>query len=92
RAEIDELFTTSEERFVSRADRLSQCVASRTEGAAALWHTQHTRPELDRHRKDCLKLAEQMEITFLFQHDYELPSVALPQDIYVLSVPFGASA
>ncbi|MFN6456092.1 MAG: hypothetical protein RM022_028395 [Nostoc sp. EfeVER01] len=92
RAEIDELFSTSEERFVSRADKLRQCVASRREGAAALWHTQHTRPELDRHRKDCLKLAEQMEITFSFEHDYELPSVALPQDIYVLSVPFGAGA
>ena len=33
-----------------------------------------------------------MEITFSFEHDYELPSVALPQDIYVLSVPFGAGA
>ncbi|BAZ33959.1 hypothetical protein NIES4074_64730 (plasmid) [Cylindrospermum sp. NIES-4074] len=77
RAEIDVSFTTPEERFA---------------GAAALWHTQHTRPELDRHRKDCLKLAEQMEITFSFEHDYELPSAALPQDTYVLSVPFGAGA
>ncbi|WP_265276971.1 hypothetical protein [Nostoc sp. KVJ3] len=33
-----------------------------------------------------------MEITFSFEHDYELPSVASPQDIYVLSVPFGAGA
>ncbi|MHC5722322.1 MAG: hypothetical protein ACYTX0_62490, partial [Nostoc sp.] len=87
-----ELFPTPEQRFVSRADKLRQCVASRREGAAALWNTQHTRPELDRHRKDCLKLAEQMEITFSFEDNYELPSVALPQDIYVLSVPFGASA
>ncbi len=77
RAEIDELFTTSEDRF---------------EGAAALWHTQHTRPELDRHRKDCLQLAAQMEITFSFEHNYEMPSAALPQDTYVLTVPFGKDA
>jgi hypothetical protein len=77
RAEIDELFTTPEERV---------------EGAAALWHTQHTRPELDRHRRDCLQLAAQMEITFSFEHNYELPSAALPRDTYVLSVPFGADA
>jgi hypothetical protein len=77
RAEIDELFTTPEDRF---------------EGAAALWHTQHTRPELDRHRKECLQLAAQMEITFSFEHNYEMPSAALPQDIYVLTVPFGKDA
>ncbi|MCC2691558.1 hypothetical protein [Nodularia sp. LEGE 04288] len=77
RAEIDELFITPEERFA---------------GAAALWHTQHTRPEIDRHRKDCLQLAADMEITFAFEQDYQLPSAALPQDTYVLSVPFGAGA
>jgi hypothetical protein len=77
RAEIDELFTTPEERL---------------EGAAALWHTQHTRPELDRHRKQCLQLAEQIETTFSFEHNYEMPSAALPQDTYVLSVPFGENA
>jgi hypothetical protein len=77
RAEINELFPTSEERF---------------EGAAALWYTQHTRPEMDRHRRDCLKLAEQMDITFALQHGYELPSEALPRDAYVLSVPFGSDA
>ncbi|WP_353933301.1 hypothetical protein WJM97_23435 (plasmid) [Okeanomitos corallinicola TIOX110] len=77
RAEIDELFTTPEERL---------------EGAAALWHTQHTRPELDRHRKQCLELAEQIETTFSFEHNYEMPSAALPKDTYVLSVPFGENA
>ncbi|WP_242039728.1 hypothetical protein [Anabaena sphaerica] len=77
RAEIDELFTTSEERL---------------EGAAALWHTQHTRPELDRHRKQCLQLASQIETTFSFEHNYEMPSAALPKDTYVLSVPFGENA
>jgi hypothetical protein len=77
RAEIDELFTTPEERV---------------EGAAALWHINHTRPELDRHRKDCLQLAAEMEITFSFEHNYELPSTALPRDTYVLSVPFGVDA
>jgi hypothetical protein len=77
RAEINELFPNPEERF---------------EGAAALWYTQHTRPEVDRHRRDCLKLAEQMEITFTLQHGYELPSEALPRDAYVLSVPFGSDA
>ncbi|WP_413176241.1 hypothetical protein [Anabaena azotica] len=77
RAEIDELFTTPEERL---------------EGAAALWHTQHTRPELDRHRKQCLQLAEQIETTFSFEHNYEMPSAALPKDTYVLSVPFGENA
>ena len=77
RAEINELFLTPEERF---------------EGAAALWYTQHTRPEMDRHRRDCLALAEQMAITFALQHGYEVPSEALPRDAYVLSVPFGADA
>ena len=77
RAEINELFPTPEERF---------------EGAAALWYTQHTRPEMDRHRRDCLALAEQMDITFALQHGYEVPSEALPRDAYVLSVPFGADA
>lgn len=77
RAEINELFPTLEERF---------------EGAAALWYTQHTRPEMDRHRRDCLALAEQMDITFALQHGYEVPSEALPRDAYVLSVPFGADA
>jgi len=77
RAEINELFPTPEERF---------------EGAAALWYTQHTRPEMDRHRRDCLALAEQMDITFTLQHGYELPSEALPRDAYVLSVPFGSDA
>ena len=77
RAEINELFPTPEERF---------------EGAAALWYTQHTRPEMDRHRRDCLALAEQMDITFVLQHGYELPSEALPRDAYVLSVPFGSDA
>ena len=77
RAEINELFPTPEERF---------------EGAAALWYTQHTRPEMDRHRRDCLALAEQMAITFALQHGYEVPSEALPRDAYVLSVPFGADA
>lgn len=77
RAEIDELFTTPEERL---------------EGAAALWHTQHTRPELDKHRKQCLQLAEQIETTFSCEHNYEMPSAALPQDTYVLSVPFGENA
>ena len=77
RAEINELFPTTEERF---------------EGAAALWYTQHTRPEMDRHRRDCLALAEQMDITFALQHGYEVPSEALPRDAYVLSVPFGSDA
>jgi hypothetical protein len=77
RAEINELFPTPEERF---------------EGAAALWYTQHTRPEMDRHRRDCLALAEQMAITFALQHGYEVPSEALPRDAYVLSVPFGSDA
>lgn len=77
RAEIDELFTTPEERL---------------EGAAALWHTQHTRPELDKHRKQCLQLASQIETTFSFEHNYEIPSAALPKDTYVLSVPFGENA
>ncbi|WP_234301124.1 hypothetical protein [Sphaerospermopsis aphanizomenoides] len=77
RAEIDEIFTTPEERL---------------EGAAALWHTQHTRPELDRHRKQCLELAAQIETTFSFEHNYEMPSAALPKDTYVLSVPFGENA
>ena len=77
RAEINELFPTPEERF---------------EGAAALWYTQHTRPEMDRHRRDCLALAEQMDITFALQHGYELPSEALSRDAYVLSVPFGSDA
>ena len=77
RAEINELFPTPEER---------------SEGAAALWYTQHTRPEMDRHRRDCLALAEQMDITFALQHGYELPSEALPRDAYVLSVPFGSDA
>ncbi len=67
RAEINELFPTTEERF---------------EGAAALWYTQHTRPEMDRHRRDCLALAEQMDITFALQHGYEVPSEALPRDAY----------
>lgn len=77
RAEINQLFPTPEERF---------------EGAAALWYTQHTRPDLDRHRRDCLLLAAQLEITFALQPDYELPSEALPRDTYVLSVPFGSEA
>ncbi len=77
RAEINELFPTPEERF---------------EGAAALWYTQHTRPEMDRHRRDCLALAEQMDITFALQHGYEVPSEALPRDAYVLGVPFGLDA
>ena len=77
RAEINALFPTPEERF---------------EGAAALWYTQHTRPEMDRHRRDCLALAEQMDITFALQHGYEVLSEALPRDAYVLSVPFGADA
>jgi len=77
RAEINELFPTPEERF---------------EGAAALWYTQHTRPEMDRHRRDCLALAEQMDTTFALQHGYEVPSESLPRDAYVLSVPFGADA
>lgn len=77
RAEINKLFPTPEERF---------------EGAAALWYTQHTRPEMDRHRRDCLALAEQMDITFALQHGYEVLSEALPRDAYVLSVPFGSDA
>ena len=77
RAEINELFPTPEERF---------------EGAAALWYTQHTRPEMDRHRRDCLALAEKMDITFALQHGYEVPSEALSRDAHVLSVPFGSDA
>jgi hypothetical protein len=45
---------------------------------------------MDRHRRDCLALAEQMDITFALQHGYEVPSEALPRDAYVLSVPFGS--
>lgn len=74
RAEIDELFPTKEERF---------------RAAAATWHTQHTKLDIDSHREECLKIAKTLKMTFSLEPDYELLHEALPRDIYVLQVPFG---
>lgn len=77
RVEFNELFPTPEEKMVA---------------AAAVWNSQHTRPDLYRLRQECLEVAETLPITFGLEENYVVPSEALPQDAYVLSVPFGERA
>jgi hypothetical protein len=56
--------------------------------AHALFQATHTSDNLSKHRTICQKLAENLEITFSLQKDYELLHEALPRDVYVLQVPF----
>lgn len=72
RAEINTLFPTSEQQ---------QSVA------AAIWYTQHTRPELDRPRKQSMSVAATLPITFN-QGTYTLLSSPYEVEAYELSVPF----
>ncbi|MFB2895107.1 hypothetical protein ACE1CI_19545 [Aerosakkonemataceae cyanobacterium BLCC-F50] len=73
RAEIDEIWDTPDRK--NRA-------------AHALFQATHTSDNLSKHRTICQKVAEELEITFSLQQDYELLHEALPQDVYVLQVPF----
>ncbi len=72
RAEINEMFSTSEEQRSI---------------AAAIWYTQHTRPELDRPRKQSMSVAAKLPITFS-QGTYSLPSNPYEVEAYELSIPF----
>ncbi|MGA9380690.1 MAG: hypothetical protein WBV73_18150 [Phormidium sp.] len=73
RAEIDEIWDTPDRK---------------TRAAHALFQATHTSDNLSKHRTICQKVAEELEITFSLQQDYELLHEALPQDVYVLQVPF----
>jgi hypothetical protein len=73
RAEIDEIWDTPERK---------------TRAAHALFQATHTSDNLSKHRTICQKVAEDLEITFSLQEDYELLHEALPRDVYVLQVPF----
>lgn len=55
--------------------------------AAAIWHTQHTRPELDRPRKQSIEVAKTLPVTFN-QDTFMLPSNPYEVEAYELSVPF----
>lgn len=72
RAEINETFSTPEEQRSI---------------AAAIWYTQHTRPELDRPRKQSMSVAAKLPITFS-QGTYSLPNSPYEAGAYELSVPF----
>ena len=72
RAEINEAFPTDDEK---------------RQVAAAIWHTQHTRPELDRPRKQSLAVAKTLPITFN-EGTFTLPSSPYEVEAYELSVPF----
>lgn len=72
RAEIHEAFPSDEEK---------------RQIAAAIWHTQHTRPELDRPRKQSMEVAKTLPITFN-QDTFMLPSSPYEVEAYELSVPF----
>ena len=72
RAEINEIFSTPEEqRSIT----------------AAVWYTQHTRPELDRPRKQSMSVAAKLPITFS-QGTYNLPNSPYEVEACELSVPF----
>lgn len=73
RAEIDEIWDTP---------------GRKTRAAHALFQATHTSDNLSKHRTICQKVAEELEITFSLQEDYELLHEALPRDVYVLQVPF----
>jgi hypothetical protein len=73
RAEIDEIWDTPDKK---------------TRAAHALFQATHTSDNLSKHRTICQKVAEELEITFSLQEDYELLHEALPRDVYVLQVPF----
>jgi hypothetical protein len=73
RAEIDEIWDTPDRK---------------TRAAHALFQATHTSDNLSKHRTICQKVAEELEITFSLQEDYELLHEALPRDVYVLQVPF----
>ncbi|MBD1855549.1 MULTISPECIES: hypothetical protein [Leptolyngbya] len=72
RAEINETFSTPEEQRSI---------------AAAIWYTQHTRPELDRPRKQSMSVAAKLPITFS-QGTYSLPKSPYELEAHELSVPF----
>lgn len=73
RVEIDEIWDTPERK---------------TRAAHALFQATHTCDNLSKHRTIGQKVAEELEITFSLQQDYELLHEALPRDVYVLQVPF----
>ncbi|MEG4423710.1 MULTISPECIES: hypothetical protein [unclassified Microcoleus] len=73
RAEIEEIWDTPDRK---------------TRAAHALFQATHTSDNLSKHRTICQKVAENLEITFSLQEDYELLHEALPRDVYVLQVPF----
>jgi hypothetical protein len=72
RAEINKTFSTPEEQRSI---------------AAAIWYTQHTRPELDRPRKQSMSVAAKLPITFS-QGTYSLPNSPYELEAHELSVPF----
>lgn len=73
RAEIADSFPDKQERKLA---------------AAALWHVETSSPNLSEPRRECVKLSRQLKITFELEKNYQRLHEALPQDTYVLSVPF----
>ncbi len=73
RSEIAESFHTPEERKLA---------------AAALWHVETTSPNLSQPRRECAKLSRKLNPTFELEKDHQRLHSALPQDTYILSIPF----
>ena len=73
RSEIDEVLPTADDRFAV---------------AMALGHMLHTPPALSKHQQESAKIAENLQIAFSLEPEYEFLHEALPREAYVLQVPF----
>ncbi len=61
---------------------------SRYLAASAMWHLETSNPNLNQPRQACAQLSRHLQITFGLEPEYQLLHRALPQDTYILSVPF----
>ncbi|NEO98710.1 MAG: hypothetical protein F6K58_08525 [Symploca sp. SIO2E9] len=73
RADVAEVFPNPESRHMA---------------AAAMWHVETSNPNLNQPRKACAQLSHHLQITFHLEPDCQRLHEALPQDTYILNVPF----
>jgi hypothetical protein len=73
RGEIEKEFPDPEERMLA---------------ASALWHLETTNPNLEEARREGSKLSRQLDVTFHLEKDYQQLHDLIPQDTWILNVPF----
>jgi hypothetical protein len=73
RGEIEKEFPDLEERMLA---------------ASALWYLETTNPNLEEARREGSKLSRQLDVTFHLEKDYQQLHNLIPQDTWILNVPF----